>query len=220
MEPTPVSPHRPLTGVLACLAILLVGFLAVPASAGTVTDPPQPSPSTSQPPYKAYEGSGTRVIAVELPDPTEVAVARISHAGDSNFAVWELDEDLNQIGLLVNTIGDYAGTVPLNLSADATTTSFEITADGTWQIEVRHILDIRTFDNDINGTGDDVLAYLGDTQVMFVSHEGDANFAIWSYGDENELIVNEIGAYDATVPLPGPTILAITANGPWSISPG
>jgi len=32
--------------------------------------------------------------------------------------------------------------------------------------------------------------------------------------------VNTIGDYSRTVPLPGPTVLVITANGPWSIRPG
>lgn len=217
--------RRPLVGPLANfigVGLLGAAAVAVPASAAADTGATlvQEPPPTDPVPGIVYEGSGTQVLPIELPDPAEVAVATISHTGESNFAIWELDEDLEQVSLAVNTIGDYSGTVPLNLSADATTTSLEITADGSWRIDIRTIWEIRYFDADIDGAGDDVVAYLGDTQVVAVTHDGDANFALWSHGEESELLINEIGPYNATVPLPGPAVLVIVANGPWSIRPG
>jgi len=215
MAHAPRLPRRCSVGLVAALlASFLVGTVAMPVPVPTAGAMRPTAPTET-----VYEGTGTQVLAIELPDPAEVAVATVTHSGESNFAIWELDEDLSQVALAVNTIGDYTGTVPLNLTADVTTTSLEITADGSWRIEVRPILDIRFFDTEVAGTGDDVVAYLGETQVVSLAHEGDSNFAVWSHGEESELVVNEIGAYNATVPLPGPAILVITANGPWSIHP-
>jgi hypothetical protein len=71
--------------------------------------------------------------------------------------VWELDADLAQVDLLVNTIGNYTGSVLVNLTEGVTTSSLEITADGNWRVEVKPREDARRFDASIDGTGDDVV---------------------------------------------------------------
>jgi hypothetical protein len=176
--------------------------------------------TTTAPPPVVYEGAGTQVIQIALPDPASAAFAAITHSGGANFAVWELDADLNQVDLLVNTIGNYTGNVLVNATEGVTTHSLEITADGAWRVEIKPGTAARTFDASIDGSGDDVVTYIGDAQVMALSHQGDANFAVWFYGDQEELLANEVGVYSATVPMGGgPAVLEITANGPWSITP-
>jgi hypothetical protein len=187
--------------------------------APTTTTTTAPPTTTTAPPPVVYEGAGTQVIEIALPDPSEAAIATLSHTGGANFAVWELDADLSQVDLMVNTIGNYSGSVLVNLTEDVTTTSLEITADGPWRVEIKPLAAARPFDAEITGTGDDVVSYVGDAQVVALSHQGDANFAIWFYGDEQELLVNEIAGYNATVPMSGgPAVLDVTANGPWSIT--
>jgi hypothetical protein len=188
------------------------------AETTTTTEPP--TTTTTAPPPAVYEGTGTQVVEIALPDADQAAIATITHTGGGNFAVWELDANLNQVELLVNQIGNYAGTVAVNLTEGVTTSSLEVTADGTWRIEIKRLLNARQFDAQITGTGDDVVAYSGEAQVVALSHQGDANFAVWFYGDQSDLLANEIGPYNATVPLSaGPALLVITANGAWSISP-
>ena len=98
----------------------------------------------------------------------------------------------------------------------------EITAGGAWRVEINSLLAARRFDADVTGTGDDVVVYSGtEARVAAVAHQGDANFALWFYGDDGgDLLANEIGVYTATVPLSaGPALVVVTANGPWSITP-
>jgi hypothetical protein len=183
------------------------------AAAPTTTSPPQP---------KVYDGVGTQVLQIETPDgPGEPAIITLTHNGSSNFAVWSLDADLEQLDLLVNTIGGYSGTRLINF-ADESVAGLEIEADGAWHIEVKPLDSARSFDASIEGNGDDVVVYVGSAGIAEVSHQGDANFAIWFYtSSDTDLLVNEIGVYSATVPLRSPPgVLDITANGSWTISVG
>ena len=70
------------------------------------------------------------------------------------------------------------------------------------------------------GKGDAVVIYSGATGTAVFTHGGTGNFAINSYSDSGaDLLVNEIGKYSGENVMPaGPTILAITADGSWSVS--
>jgi len=190
------------------------------SEAPTTTTTAPPTTTTTIPQPVVYEGTGTQVIEIQLPNAGEAAAATITHTGGGNFAIWELDANLEQVDLAVNTIGDYSGTVALNLAGDSTTSSLEITAGGAWRVEVKSLLSLRQFDSGISGTGDDVLLYAGESHVVALSHQGQSNFAIWFHGEnDSDLMANEIGTYNATVPLnAGPAVLVITADGPWSIT--
>jgi hypothetical protein len=169
---------------------------------------------------KTYQGSGDSVVEIELPDGSgQAAVATIAHQGSSNFAVWALDSNMAQQDLLVNVIGNYQGTVLFNLSGNDTT-SLEITADGAWSVTVRSLLSLEEFDGSpVSGSGDDVLIYRGKAGVAAITHNGSSNFAVWTYGDRTDLVVNEIGAYSGSVRwTAGPSVVAISADGEWSIT--
>ena len=56
---------------------------------------------------------------------------------------------------------------------------------------------------------------------MTFAHEGDGNFAVWAYGDESALLVNDVGAYTGETLVPvGTVVLDVTANGLWSMTQG
>ncbi len=184
---------------------------------------PEPEPEVVEPaPDIVYSGAGDTILQIELPGgPDSIGIATISHSGSSNFAVWSLDANLNQSGLLVNEIGSYAGTVPFNLSSSEQITAFEISADGPWTVTLRDVLTVREVPQGATttGQGDDVLVYLGDATVADIAHTGDSNFAVWSYGRGNDLLVNEIGSYTGQVRWPGGTaLIQISANGAWTIA--
>ncbi len=188
----------------------------VPSSTPT-EEAPEP---VTVPADKAYQGSGDSVISIELPDgPDTAAVATISHVGSSNFVVWALDSNMEQLDLLVNEIGNYDGTVLLNLSGN-TPTSLEIQADGPWTVTLRSILSLREFAGaTATGAGDDVLVYRGGAGVASVTHDGSSNFVVWNYGDRSDLVVNEIGQYTGDVRWSsGPSVVAVSADGNWSIT--
>lgn len=55
-----------------------------------------------------------------------------THAGEGHFAVTEENDELFSMGLLINEIGSYSGTVPLGAGPSIVT----VTADGDWTLEI------------------------------------------------------------------------------------
>ena len=180
-----------------------------------------PSP-VAIPADTVYSGSGDSVVKIVLPDGAgQAGVATITHTGSSNFAVWSLDSNMNQQDLMVNQIGNYSGTVLFNLQKGSAT-SLEITADGAWSVTLRSVLSLRSFSGGAaSGTGDDVLVYRGSAGVAAITHTGSSNFAVWTYGKRSDLVVNEIGTYSGSVRWStGPSVVAVSADGQWSIAVG
>ncbi|MFD0458415.1 hypothetical protein ACFQ2H_26250 [Streptomyces violaceoruber] len=60
-------------------------------------------------------------------------------------------------------------------------------------------------------------------------HQGRSNFVVWHYfasddpqrqGDEEDLLVNEVGRLDVLAPVRAPGLLRIEADGPWRLGVG
>ncbi len=204
-------------------------------SAGNPTPPasteptPPPSPIASLEPEPAFadielSGTGNAVPRFDIPEDS-AAIAEIAHTGAANFVVWAVNASGEQTDLLVNTIGNYAGTVLFDESAGSHTDAFEVEADGTWTITIKPVTEAFTWDGaeQLAGTGDDVVILdppPTGLKSTTVTHAGDGNFAIWAYGPETDLLVNEIGNFSGEVLLSEGTFLfEITANGPWTVDP-
>lgn len=193
---------------------------SAPSSAPT-TSTPTTSPSTvSTIAESSLSGKGDDVVTLPRGIATESAVLlTITYKGSRNFVVEQLDEANSTSDLLVNVIGSYAGTVPLELSEGSTTNRLKVTASGAWTIVVHDITTARPFISDIGGKGDDVLLYAGDAATASITHTGKSNFAIELYNKQgHDLLVNEIGSYSGRQPLPGGgALLVVHADGTWSI---
>lgn len=187
---------------------------SVSSSRATSTPAPQLKPIT-------LTGRGDDIVSVDKADVP--AIARISTTqSNGNFAVTSYDSNGNRINLLVNEIGSYSGTRPIDFLNAEHTSRFEVVADGSWKIEILPLTSARSLSipGKMSGTGDDVITLRGSTpDVATISHTGDSNFAITSYGASGrDLLVNEIGSYNGTVIVNGDTIiLEIVADGSWSI---
>lgn len=211
--------------------LLVPAFLADGAAAKAKPKPtpttakpkPKPTPTTARPtpstipaPRK-YAGSGDNVLPIQKPAAGPVT-ATITYTGTSNFAVWAEDAQLRHIDLLVNTIGNYGGTVAIDFTGRTSTAVLEIEADGPWTIELRSPLAARQFTTTISGTGDDVVNYRGGARPATFTHNGESNFAVWHYATSGrDLLVNTIGVYSGTRPLRGAGFLVIEADGAWTV---
>lgn len=169
---------------------------------------------------KTYAGAGDDVLKIAKHGTGAEAVA-ITHAGASNFVVETLDASLKTTGLLVNTIGNYSGTVLMDKPGfqDLDTKTLKITADGAWTVKIMDLKTIASFDGSkpITGAGDDVFNYTGDPTSATFTHSGSRNIAVTGYGgDFPDLLVNEIGAYNGKL-VWRPGLYEITADGAWSV---
>ena len=196
---------------------------STPTPTATAAATPTPTAEPAEPVVKpkVYSGSGNRITKIKKPSGSadEPAIATISHNGQSNFAVWTLDKKLKQEALLVNTIGDYKGTVALDFEEGSATSRIQFEADGAWKMTIRPVTDARRFSNKTKGQGDDVVHYTGGPKVATITHSGSSNFAVWFYGDDGmDLLVNDIGKYKGQSPFSGEAIIVITADGTWTIT--
>lgn len=213
----------------AALAVLVLVPPAVAACHG-------PAPSETEeaaeefeetrqedPAPQEYEGSGDTVLEIDEPH-DDIGLARISHTGGGNFAVWTVDSSGNTSELLVNEIGDYEGSVLYNVDAEESA-ALEITADGPWNIALEPLSAAREWTGSAAaGAGDEVLRLAWEPEGLesiAMSHSGEANFAVWAYGEGRDLLANEIGDYEGEALLPpGTEILGVTADGEWELHRG
>jgi hypothetical protein len=134
--------------------------------------------------------------------------------------VWTLDANLKEDDLLVNTIGNYQGTVPMDFESGKTTRRLQIeAAGGSWKVTLKPITRARSFNSSTEGRGDDVLLYRGSRGVANITYKGQDNFAVIFYADSSDLLVNEIGNYKGQVVFEdGPALIEVTGgSGSWTI---
>jgi len=184
-----------------------------PAPAPAPEPEPQPEPAATFNPV-VIEGRGDDIIDVPVVTGTAV-VATFTHRGSSNFSVVSFDSSGGRIALLVNEIGEYNGTVPLNFSSPPA--ELEISADGAWTVTISDVRDQPRYDGAASGSGDQVLLITVDAGRLAATHDGRSNFAVLSWGDRRTLMINEIGAYSGTVRLPDAIALEIKADGNWTL---
>lgn len=195
------------------------------ASAATPESVPTPE-ATPGPAFAdiALSGTGDAVPQFTIPEGT-AAIAVVQHVGQSNFAVISLAADGANNDLLVNTIGNYLGTVLFDQNTGIHSVAFEVTADGAWSITIKPVTAARLWDgaSGLSGSGDDVIHIdpaIEGLATFNITHSGTSNFAVIAYSDAGaDLLVNEIGAYSGESAIgSGTFLLEITADGAWTIT--
>ena len=173
-------------------------------------------PAFSLPSERPITGVGDDVVEFMPPNYAYYMHIEGNSAG-RHFAVWGYDDYGETTELFVNTTDPYSGNV---IDPSQNTSLLEISADGAWSISFVPLIDARTIGKGqkISGNGDDVIYVESINKVARISGQCKGNFAIWSYGDGADLLVNEIGYYSGRVLIKNnPVCLAISADGPWSI---
>lgn len=215
-----------LIGLFSCYGLSQMGSGASSTSSNRTTTNTGGSSSrpTSTPVHFdpiRLSGRGDDVVSLDKPDVP--AIITFTHSGSSNFVVTTYDDNGNHIDLLVNEIGSYNGTRPLDFGASELAERLEIQADGSWSVLVEPIIEaksVRVPTTNTSGQGDMVLFLSGSSpDTAEISHTGESNFVVQAYGNSRRLLVNEIGSYSGTVIVPQDTIvLEIVADGRWQIA--
>ena len=149
---------------------------------------------------------------------------KIKYTGNRNFVVQNYPVGSgNPYDLLVNTIGSYEGTVPLDFHDGEQTARFEITATGAWEIQILPISDARTehIPGMISGIGDDVILIGGGVPDLLKADASQAsrNFIVEAVANNSiDLVINDIAPYTGTKILDSGTVaLIIHATGLWTL---
>lgn len=193
---------------------------ATTTEATSTTTTESPTTTTTLPEVLAEgEGSGDDVVEIDIPG--DAAIVELTHSGSSNFAVWSLGANFDQIDLLVNEIGDYSGVRPIQFLVGEEVSGLEITAGGDWAYTIKPLVYAPSATCRFTGIGDSVVLvtnFQGSGGTATLTNTGDGNFAIWAYGDDRDLLVNEIGPYEGTIRVPsGLFIWDIAAVGEWTV---
>lgn len=163
-------------------------------------------------------GTGDSVIV--LPAGAKAGIVTATFSGANNFSIQALDKSNKPtVDLLANTIGAYKGTSAFGLQGlgnkDAT---LKVTASGKWTIRIAPMDSTALLP--AAGAGDGVFKYSGKATTWKLTHTGEGNFALVQYSADPmpNLAANTIGKYSGTVPsMAGPSIVAITADGTWTV---
>jgi hypothetical protein len=98
------------------------------------------------------------------------------------------------------------------------TARLKIEYPGTWTVVLRPINAAPEFTTTAAGKGDRVFKYVGEAQGLRITNRGSSNFAVTTYGDSGDLLVNAIGNYRGEVVLgAGPELIQIQSDGRWTL---
>jgi autonomous glycyl radical cofactor GrcA len=229
-------------GLIALVAIVAAVIFAgcveeetpVPAHSPAATPLPKttatPVAPTAAPTAEPITLSGTGQEATsKFSLEKGLSIFRMSHDGDSNFAIWLLDDEGDKVELLVNEIGSFDGSKAVGIKKHGDHL-LDISADGKWAITIEQPRpsSAPSIPKALKGKGQQASeAFSLDKGLarFEMTHDGDSNFAIWLLDDEGdnvELLVNEIGEFDGSkavsISKGGIYLLDISADGNWEIS--
>lgn len=201
-----------LTSRLAGLLPLLLVFSLVPVA-----------PILAQ--HATYSGSGDDVVQLDKPNADQPALLTVQgNRQGRHFAVVAHTQNRTRIGALVNTTEPYSGVVAADLPPRQNTALLEISAVGSWTIEVYPIGAAQRISvpGSFNGSGDNVLWVDGNaSQAVVNGNSAGRHFAVVAYdkyGNRQGAIVNTTSSYEGTVLMPQDALLLeISAVGSWSI---
>ena len=122
--------------------------------------------------HKKYEGNGDDIITLEKPDEDLPALLVVNgNRSERHFSITGYDGNRNRTGLLVNTTDSYSGIVAVDLPPRTDTKLLEISANGSWIVQVYSIgaAPKISVGEDFEDEGDNVLWIKGDASIATVS---------------------------------------------------
>jgi hypothetical protein len=217
---TPTSTSAP---TVAPTAAPTVAPTAAPTVAPTAAPTVAPTARPTSAPVVGFTrtGSGDTVFTVPAPYDNEATLVSAKYTGADNFIVQTLDSSNTMEELLVDTIGSYHGVEAMDFDGTNPPDRIEVQATGPWSLILRDPSTAPTFGTYAAGNGDAVLAYNGSANTAALAYVGQGNFIVEQYddtGDSANLLADEIGNYNGTVPIDSSGFVVIQADGQWSIA--
>ena len=177
----------------------------------TITNTPEPDPIV-------FKGKGPQVV--DFKKWNGPAALKVSNIGGSIFRIRSYNADGYMVDDLVNVIGSYVGTVPLDFLEHQMSTRLEIDSGGTWEISILPLSLIRKIliPGTISGIYDDVFMISGGApDLMKADYKGQSYFIVNGF-DKNGFqdLVSEYGDWSGTVNINSSTsIIEVRSIGEW-----
>jgi hypothetical protein len=157
-----------------------------------------------------------------------LSIFTLSNSGDSNFSVWLMDQNGNNIALLANTIGSFNGSMAVGIDT-AGQYLLNVKSDGSWSVNItqpRPTSAPATTSFSDNGQKATSLFYLSSGLHVFnLNNNGNGNFSAWLMdqdGNNVELLANTIGSFSGSkavgIDSSGIYLLNVKSSGNWTIS--
>ncbi len=208
---------------------------ATPSATPQPTPEPESTPEPEPEPVEAPETVTLSGSGLEATEPFQLerglTVVEMRHQGNANFIVDLLDEQGNSIAPMgvANVIGSFEGSTPVQVTQGGQHL-LDVQGSGSWRIKVKQPRASSAPETtSFRGTSQeatDLFELSGGLHRFEMTHSGDANFIV-DLLDENGTsvtmmgLVNEIGPFEGSkavqVPQDGIYVLAVQANGPWTI---
>lgn len=167
---------------------------------------------------KTFQGIGDDIVEFEVDKP---AIVRFSCPACSGNTVVSTD---GRDSLIINEIGAYSGEHLINMSENALTTSFEVTADSAWTLSISDANSAkRVTGKSLSGKGSTVLYVPSTYSKVSVRNVGTSNFVVYVWPKKPgffylPLLINEIGSYKGTKRVKTPGLIYVGSLGEWSLT--
>jgi hypothetical protein len=172
-----------------------------------------------------YEGEGDATIDIELPIPDAPAAATFTNTVAGPFVVDAIGTSGDVTTNLVDRIGTYEGTVPIDANtAQEKTTGLQIQAPGQWKVVINALRSLPVMEGSRSGDSDDLFLYLGEAQEGGFTFEGQGTAVLIAYPTLDGGFPDTLASLDgadgtpANVDLPGNALIQVTAEGPWELT--
>lgn len=161
----------------------------------------------------SYAAQGPGVIRLD-PPPQSPVVLTLSCPGCTGMV--SVLTDAFPPGAISAT-GPYDGSVLLG-AIDAAPTVLTVTADAGWTASLVPIADHPPAEPSSTGRGDAVLVLPGPATNLDLEYEAAQEYSMVIYqADGTSLTLHDIGPLRETVAVQTPTVVAIVADGAWSV---
>jgi len=173
----------------------------------------------------SFSGTGSDVVKFKKPISDAMLITTSWTGCDGNNTIYSLDSSGGENDLLVNTIGSYQGSSIINKNDGEATAALKIEGAGRWKVTLKPITEAKQWDGTepLSGASDDVLVvkgvFTGLDSLKFTSTRADGNITVYGLGDNEELIVNDIGNFSGKYLVPeGIVLFQISSDGHWNLS--
>lgn len=185
----------------------------VPAPLPTSTSKPPPAPQEPE----THAGKGNATVTTKWPARPGFVTFACPKCTGNVFVETDGTERL-----LVNAIGAFKGTQWINIMSGDSTGKFTVEANAAWTLTIadERSLPVLEQGKPMSGKGPAVLSSPGKASSLAVVGKGKDNFGLWAVIDGfPDLLINEIGDYQGTVPLEGASLIEVDTPNSWTVTP-